>query len=113
MTALIDETKAEAFGEQLLGILSSGTLALMISIGHRTKLFDTLAGLPGATSDELARAAHTRAGRFSSRKSLAEAPLQGAHAEVIGRRQRFQTVGLLHLQADHVATAREEAQHVH
>lgn len=57
MTAVIDETKAEAFGERLLGVLSDGTLALMISIGHRTRLFDTLAGLPGATSEELARAA--------------------------------------------------------
>jgi 2-polyprenyl-3-methyl-5-hydroxy-6-metoxy-1,4-benzoquinol methylase len=41
-----DPTKVDAFGGQLLSILNHASLALMISIGHRTGLFDTMAGLP-------------------------------------------------------------------
>lgn len=52
-----DETKAEAFAEQMVGILNNGALALMSSIGHRTRLFDTMAELPAATSGQIAAAA--------------------------------------------------------
>jgi SAM-dependent methyltransferase len=51
------QSRAEAFGEQIVGILNHGALALMISIGHRTGLFDTMAGLTPATSQEIATAA--------------------------------------------------------
>jgi SAM-dependent methyltransferase len=53
----LDETKAAAFGDRLLGILNDGALALMISIGHRTRLFDTLADGAPRTSQTLAQAA--------------------------------------------------------
>jgi 2-polyprenyl-3-methyl-5-hydroxy-6-metoxy-1,4-benzoquinol methylase len=53
-TQIFDETKAEIFTDRILGILNDGALALMISIGHRTNLFDTLAQLPAATSQEIA-----------------------------------------------------------
>lgn len=53
-TQIFDETKAEIFTDRILGILNDGALALMTSIGHRTKLFDTLAQLPPATSQEIA-----------------------------------------------------------
>ncbi len=33
-----DQAKAESFAEKMLGILNSGGLTLMISIGHRTGL---------------------------------------------------------------------------
>jgi 2-polyprenyl-3-methyl-5-hydroxy-6-metoxy-1,4-benzoquinol methylase len=56
-TQIFDQTKAEAFAEQLMGILNSGALALMTSIGHRTELFDTLAELPPSTSQQIAEAA--------------------------------------------------------
>ncbi|MBE9227174.1 methyltransferase domain-containing protein [Phormidium sp. LEGE 05292] len=56
-TQIFDETKAEIFTDRILGVLNDGALALMISIGHRTKLFDTLAQLPPATSQEIADAA--------------------------------------------------------
>lgn len=55
-TQTFDETKAEIFTDRILGILNDSALALMISIGHRTKLFDTLAQLPPATSQEIADA---------------------------------------------------------
>lgn len=58
MTAqLVDQTKAEAFAERMVGILNSSALALMTSIGHRTHLFDTLADLPASTSEQIAAAA--------------------------------------------------------
>lgn len=50
-------TKAEAFAEGLLNILNSGAISLMISIGHRTGLFDTMAQLPPSTSQQIADAA--------------------------------------------------------
>ncbi|MDV3350026.1 class I SAM-dependent methyltransferase [Leptothoe sp. LEGE 181152] len=55
MTTSADLT--EVFAERLLDILNNGALALMTSIGHRTGLFDTLAELPPATSQQIADAA--------------------------------------------------------
>lgn len=52
-----DQTKAEAFADKLMGILNGGSLALMISIGHRTGLFDAMAGLPPSTPGEIAETA--------------------------------------------------------
>lgn len=52
-----DETKAEVFANRLLDTLNSGALSLMISVGHRTGLFDTLKNLPPATSQRIADAA--------------------------------------------------------
>ncbi|NJR40738.1 MAG: methyltransferase domain-containing protein [Leptolyngbyaceae cyanobacterium CSU_1_4] len=57
MTQTFDTHKAEAFAERMLNILNSGAIALMTSIGHRTELFDTLAELPPATSQQIADAA--------------------------------------------------------
>lgn len=53
-TQTFDETKAEIFTDRIIGVVNNGALALMISIGHRTKLFDTLAKLPPATSEKIA-----------------------------------------------------------
>ncbi len=53
----IDQGKAEAFAQGILGILNSGAIALMVSIGHRTRLFDTLAQLPPSTSQQIADSA--------------------------------------------------------
>ena len=41
---------AQAFGARMIGIVNDGAIALLCSIGHQTGLFDTLAGLPAATS---------------------------------------------------------------
>ncbi len=56
-TKEIDNSKANAFAERMLGIANSAGLSLMISIGHRTRLFDIMATLPASTSHEIARAA--------------------------------------------------------
>ena len=53
-TTTIDPARVEAFGGQLLSIANGGALALMISIGHRTRLFDAMAELPPSTSEEIA-----------------------------------------------------------
>ena len=44
---------ADAFAERLIDVLNSGMLALTISLGTETGLFDVLAGLPPSTSDEI------------------------------------------------------------
>lgn len=56
-TQTFDATKAEAFAERMISILNAGAISLMTSIGHRTKLFDTLAELPPSTSPQIAAAA--------------------------------------------------------
>lgn len=49
-----DPAKIDAFGGRLLGILNNAGLALMISLGHRTGLFDTMAAMPPADSATIA-----------------------------------------------------------
>jgi len=54
MTNDIDKKRSEAFADKLLGVLNCGGLSLMISIGHRTGLFDTLSEMPPSTSRQIA-----------------------------------------------------------
>jgi ubiquinone/menaquinone biosynthesis C-methylase UbiE len=49
-----DRAKAEAFAGRLLAALNDGALCLMMSVGHRTGLFDVMRESPPATSQELA-----------------------------------------------------------
>jgi len=51
-----DSAKAEAFANQLVTALNHGALCLMISIGHRTGLFDGMKDLAPSTSEEIATA---------------------------------------------------------
>ncbi len=53
----LDQTIVEAFAERMLGVLNSAALSLMISIGHKTHLFDLMAKLPPSTSEQIAQAA--------------------------------------------------------
>jgi ubiquinone/menaquinone biosynthesis C-methylase UbiE len=55
-TQQIDQAKAEEFTNRMVGILNDGMLSLMVSVGHRTGLFDVMAGLPPCTGHEVAAA---------------------------------------------------------
>jgi ubiquinone/menaquinone biosynthesis C-methylase UbiE len=55
--AEIDRERADAFAARMVEVLNHGALALMISIGHRTGLFDALATVGPASSERLAAAA--------------------------------------------------------
>jgi SAM-dependent methyltransferase len=57
MSTVLDTTRTQTFAEQALGIVNGGFLSLMLSLGHRTGLLDTLATLEPATSDRIAAAA--------------------------------------------------------
>jgi len=58
MTTLDPNTDTtEEFAERMVGAIDSASLAILLSIGHQTKLFDTLAELPPATSTQIADAA--------------------------------------------------------
>jgi SAM-dependent methyltransferase len=57
MSIVLDLTRTQAFAEKALGIVNGGFLSLMLSVGHRTGLLDTLATLEPATSDRIAAAA--------------------------------------------------------
>jgi len=55
--AEFDSTVAEQFADRMVGVLNSGALALMTSIGHQVGLFDAMAKLPPSTSPDIAAAA--------------------------------------------------------
>ncbi len=52
-----DSAAAQAFGEKLAGVLDSAGLALMISLGHRSGLFDALAGQGALGAEQIAKRA--------------------------------------------------------
>lgn len=52
-----DSHRAEAFAEEMLGVLNGGALALMLSLGHRAGLFDVMAALPPSTPEVVAEEA--------------------------------------------------------
>lgn len=58
----VESSKREAFAEKMLGVFNSGALGLMVSLGHRSGLFDLMADMPPATSREIAAR-----GRFDER----------------------------------------------
>jgi len=53
----LDQAKADAFADRMLGTVNQAMLALMISIGHRTRLFGCLAEMPPARVEEIAEKA--------------------------------------------------------
>jgi 2-polyprenyl-3-methyl-5-hydroxy-6-metoxy-1,4-benzoquinol methylase len=55
-TTELDQAKAEAFAGRMVTVINDAALALSVSVGHRTGLFDTLAGLRPSTSEEIANA---------------------------------------------------------
>ena len=55
--ATLDTAKSEAFAQSLVEIMNHSGLALMLSLGHRTGLFDVLARLERATCPAIAEAA--------------------------------------------------------
>jgi len=57
LSVAFDSARAAAFAEGLMGTLNKGALCLMLSVGHRAGLFDTMAGMAPATSARIAGAA--------------------------------------------------------
>ena len=55
--ANFDKHKSDGFSDRLITALNKGALCVMLSIGHRTRLFDQLDGQPPMTSKSLAKQA--------------------------------------------------------
>jgi 2-polyprenyl-3-methyl-5-hydroxy-6-metoxy-1,4-benzoquinol methylase len=53
----LDQGRAEAFAAQVGRVLDCGSIAVMLSIGHRTGLLDVMGRLPASTSAGIAGAA--------------------------------------------------------
>jgi SAM-dependent methyltransferase len=53
----LDTGRAEAFAGRVLGVINDGMVGLMISVGHRTGLFDTMAGMEASDAAAIADAA--------------------------------------------------------
>ena len=45
------------FADRMIQVMNDAALALMVSVGHRTGLFDVMAAMPAATSAEIASGA--------------------------------------------------------
>jgi len=56
-TAPVETSAAEEFAERMLGVFNDASLCLLLTVGHRTGLFDTMDALPPSTSVEIAAAA--------------------------------------------------------
>jgi SAM-dependent methyltransferase len=54
--AELDPARAEAFAGKMMGMLNQSSLALLVSVGHQTGLFDEMAGMAPSTADDIARA---------------------------------------------------------
>ncbi|MCT8972426.1 class I SAM-dependent methyltransferase [Microbaculum marinisediminis] len=52
-----DTDRAQEFEGRVIGMINDGALCLTVAIGHRTGLFDTMAGMAWANSAEIAKAA--------------------------------------------------------
>jgi 2-polyprenyl-3-methyl-5-hydroxy-6-metoxy-1,4-benzoquinol methylase len=55
--ATLDKSVVDRFSERTLEIVNSASLAMMLSIGHRTGLFDSMANSAPSTSAQIARSA--------------------------------------------------------
>lgn len=56
MSETMDQAKAEAFASRMMGLLNDAFVGILVSIGHQTSLFDTMAEMPAATSEAIAQA---------------------------------------------------------
>jgi hypothetical protein len=43
----------EEFAGRIVGVIDSASLAILLSIGHQTKLFDTMVELPPASTNDM------------------------------------------------------------
>src|SRR5262249_49860600 len=57
MDKALDPARTRAFAGRMLSLLNDALLSILVSIGHRTGLFDRLAALPPSPSAEIAAAA--------------------------------------------------------
>jgi 2-polyprenyl-3-methyl-5-hydroxy-6-metoxy-1,4-benzoquinol methylase len=53
----LDQSKKDEFSTRAIDILNKASIAVMMSVGHRTGLFEVMAGLPPSTSEQIALAA--------------------------------------------------------
>jgi len=53
----LDQARTEEFGGRVIDLINGASTVFMMSIGHQTGLFDTMATLPPATSHEIAATA--------------------------------------------------------
>ncbi len=51
---LMEVNSAEAFAEKMLDMMNGAAMMLMVSIGHRTGLFDAMSEMPPASSETIA-----------------------------------------------------------
>ena len=53
----MDQGKANAFADRMMGVLNNASTAMMVSLGHRTGLFNAMGDMPTSTSQQIADAA--------------------------------------------------------
>lgn len=53
-----ENTSSSGFQEYMVDVINKGSLSLMLSLGHRVELFDTMASLPPSTSKHISIASN-------------------------------------------------------
>ena len=56
MNETMDQAKADEFAGKMMTVLNDAFLGMLVSIGHQTRLFDSMAEMPAATSEHIAQA---------------------------------------------------------
>jgi 2-polyprenyl-3-methyl-5-hydroxy-6-metoxy-1,4-benzoquinol methylase len=54
-TTDFDQSRSDQFADRMVGMLNEAALSMLVSIGHRTGLFDAMAKLPASTSHDIAQ----------------------------------------------------------
>lgn len=49
---------SDSFSDYLIDTINKGSLSLMLSIGHRTRLFDIMSTMPPSTIEEVSKKAN-------------------------------------------------------
>lgn len=86
VTQTLDQAKTEAFAGEMLGMLTGALTALMVSVGHRTGLFDKLSTMGPATSEVIARSTgmnqryiHEWLGNMTTARIMEHDPAKGTY----------------------------------
>ncbi len=53
-----NQFKSDSFSDYLIDTINKGPLSLMLSLGHRTRLFDIMSTLPPSTVEEISKKAN-------------------------------------------------------
>jgi len=76
---------SDSFSDYLIDTINKGSLSLMLSIGHRTRLFDIMSTMPPSTIEEVSKKANLNPS--SSIHLLRSCSGRHGHGQIVGAAQ--------------------------